>query len=216
MGGKQKVRKLQVSRRKELRKNSLAQLAVVGHHAPGRENSSCEIPPVSSSIFLIASRISSSNWRAVLRIHDLAKNIGFKPFFYRTLHDEINLAAKEIFKIELAVHVMVERFLSFLKRHEHVNVAVWPLLSTDIRAEYADRRNTEPLFISGSCSRRRVKGSILIFSCMNGLTKNVWVEWVSGADSLPDTGDLRNGARNEKRSGFSLILMRPGNLPRLL
>ena len=58
-------------------------------------------------------------------------------------------------------------------------------------------------FISGSCSRRRVKGSILIFSYMNGLTKNVWVEGVSGADSLPDTGDLRNGARNEKRSGFS-------------
>jgi hypothetical protein len=114
--------------------------------------------------------MSSRKWSTVPCIDDLAEDIGLEPFLDRALHYEIDFAPEEIFEIELAAHISVERFLPFPERDEHVHVAVRPLLSAYEGAEDADLCNTEPLFISGSCSRSRASASIMLFHYMNGPT----------------------------------------------
>jgi hypothetical protein len=76
-----------------------------------------------------ASRISSRYLRAVLRIYYLAEDVGFKPFFYRAVHNEIDLTPEKIFQVELAVHVVIESLLSLPECNKNVHVAFLPLLS---------------------------------------------------------------------------------------
>jgi len=67
----------------------------------------------------------------VLCINNLAKNIIPEPGFYRTFHYKIHFSPEEIFEIELAVHVMVERLFAFPEGNEHIYVAFRLFLSTD-------------------------------------------------------------------------------------
>jgi hypothetical protein len=64
-------------------------------------------------------------------IYDLPEDIGFEPFFYRAVHDEIDLTSEEIFQVELAVHVVVEGLLSLPECDENINIALRPLLSAN-------------------------------------------------------------------------------------
>src|SRR5208337_1642599 len=92
-------------------------------------NCSNESPVAYSSILPIASLISSRRWSDVLRIHDLPEDIRFEALLDRALHHEIDPATKQVFEIELAVHIVVEGLLPLPKRHQHIHIAVRPLLS---------------------------------------------------------------------------------------
>ena len=76
----------------------------------------------------IASGISSRSWSEVLRIDDLCDDRGLEPFLDRTFY-EIDLAPEEVFEIKLAVHVVVEGFLSFPEQDQYVHITIRPLLS---------------------------------------------------------------------------------------
>ena len=53
----------------------------------------------------------------------------FEPLLQSHLHDEIDLYSKQIFEIKFTAHIVVERLFSFPEIHEHIHIAVRPLLS---------------------------------------------------------------------------------------